>query len=203
MSRPRAPFPPALVPAEDGDGFAASRGPVRRATATTPRPRVARAGAAARTDRSRLTDHACGREGLQLIKVTGSAFADFARDEHTTLPERRDRPLFTWMRHRLALRRSGADALGADPARYVAGEQVADLAGVRVPPVREPLDPAPRPRDRRRGCSSAGRSWRRSASRRQNRTLGSGRAVHPDDPTVKTYADPRPPFGRIGLVLRR
>ena len=24
-----------------------------------------------------------------------------------------------------------------------------------------------------------------------------------DDPTVRTYADPRPPFGHIGLVLRR
>ena len=23
------------------------------------------------------------------------------------------------------------------------------------------------------------------------------------DPRVKTYADPRPPFGKIGLVLRR
>ena len=24
-----------------------------------------------------------------------------------------------------------------------------------------------------------------------------------DDPRVRTYADPRPPFGRIGLVLHR
>ncbi|HEX2044349.1 MAG TPA: urate oxidase [Gaiellaceae bacterium] len=35
-----------------------------------------------------------GREGLHLIKLSGSAFAGFVRDEYTTLPETRDRPLF-------------------------------------------------------------------------------------------------------------
>ena len=41
-----------------------------------------------------LMDLHCGRTGLQLIKVTGSAFLSFPRDEFTTLPERKDRPLF-------------------------------------------------------------------------------------------------------------
>jgi urate oxidase len=36
----------------------------------------------------------------------------------------------------------------------------------------------------------------------QNRTWDPG-ATHPDDARVKTYADPRPPIGRIGLVMRR
>src|SRR2546426_8923727 len=34
-----------------------------------------------------------GRRDLQLVKLTGSAFASFARDPYTTLPERNDRPL--------------------------------------------------------------------------------------------------------------
>jgi urate oxidase len=34
-----------------------------------------------------------GRRDLQLVKLTGSAFASFARDRYTTLPERMDRPL--------------------------------------------------------------------------------------------------------------
>jgi urate oxidase / 2-oxo-4-hydroxy-4-carboxy-5-ureidoimidazoline decarboxylase len=38
-----------------------------------------------------------GREDLWLLKVTGSAFTRFARDEYTTLPERVDRPLFIRM----------------------------------------------------------------------------------------------------------
>jgi urate oxidase len=42
-------------------------------------------------------DHVCvraGQTGLRLLKTTGSAFTRFARDDATTLPERRDRPLF-------------------------------------------------------------------------------------------------------------
>ena len=35
-----------------------------------------------------------GHVGLRLLKTTGSAFTKFARDDDTTLPERRDRPLF-------------------------------------------------------------------------------------------------------------
>ncbi len=42
-------------------------------------------------------DQRSGRAGLHLLKVTGSAFTRFARDEYTTLPERVDRPLFIRM----------------------------------------------------------------------------------------------------------
>jgi urate oxidase len=38
-----------------------------------------------------------GREDIWLLKVTGSAFTRFARDEYTTLPERVDRPLYIRM----------------------------------------------------------------------------------------------------------
>jgi urate oxidase/2-oxo-4-hydroxy-4-carboxy-5-ureidoimidazoline decarboxylase len=44
-----------------------------------------------------LVDARAGREDLWLLKVTGSAFTRFARDEYTTLPERVDRPLFIRM----------------------------------------------------------------------------------------------------------
>jgi len=44
-----------------------------------------------------IRDHRSGREDLRLLKVTGSAFTRFARDEYTTLPERVDRPLFIRM----------------------------------------------------------------------------------------------------------
>jgi urate oxidase/2-oxo-4-hydroxy-4-carboxy-5-ureidoimidazoline decarboxylase len=35
-----------------------------------------------------------GREGMHLVKLSGSSFAGFVRDEYTTLPEAWDRPLF-------------------------------------------------------------------------------------------------------------
>jgi urate oxidase len=44
-----------------------------------------------------ITTHRCGRSGLELFKVTGSAFSHFVRDEFTTLLERRDRPLFIYL----------------------------------------------------------------------------------------------------------
>src|SRR5260370_28471279 len=50
---------------------------------------------------STLAAHQCGRVGLQLLKVTGSSFTSFVRHDYTTLPERVDRPLFSWTaRHR-------------------------------------------------------------------------------------------------------
>ena len=48
-------------------------------------------------DAGGIRDHRSGREDLRLLKVTGSAFTRFARDEYTTLPERVDRPLFIRM----------------------------------------------------------------------------------------------------------
>lgn len=44
-----------------------------------------------------LRDLRSGREDLLLLKVTGSAFTRFARDDYTTLPERVDRPLYIRM----------------------------------------------------------------------------------------------------------
>ncbi len=48
-------------------------------------------------DAGGIRDHRSGREDLRLLKVTGSAFTRFARDEYTTLPERGDRPLLIRM----------------------------------------------------------------------------------------------------------
>jgi urate oxidase / 2-oxo-4-hydroxy-4-carboxy-5-ureidoimidazoline decarboxylase len=48
-------------------------------------------------DESGITARRSGLEDLWLLKVTGSAFTRFARDENTTLPERVDRPLYIRM----------------------------------------------------------------------------------------------------------
>jgi urate oxidase len=73
-----------------------------------------------------MADHRSERRALELLKLTGSAFTRFVRDGYTTLPERRDRPLFVGLD--VGWRYGdGVDALGGDPARYVASEQVRDL----------------------------------------------------------------------------
>ena len=63
-----------------------------------------------RLDGDRVVEARSGREDLWLLKVTGSAFTRFARDEYTTLPERGDRPLFI---------RLDVDWRYGDPARPV------------------------------------------------------------------------------------
>jgi urate oxidase len=192
------PFPAAIVPADDGDGFAASDRLFARDRndQSTARLELERDGGGGIV----VTGHACGRTGIQLIKITGSAFADFARDEHTTLPERRDRPLYIWtdIGWRYA---DDADALGADPSRYVDGDQVADLAAsvfhsfVSLSIQHLVNEIGTRMLER----------WPLLAEvsfEATNRLWDTG-ATSADDERVRTYADPRPPFGRIGLVMRR
>jgi urate oxidase/2-oxo-4-hydroxy-4-carboxy-5-ureidoimidazoline decarboxylase len=77
-------------------------------------------------ERDGLVAQRSGVVGLRLLKTTGSAFTRFARDEATTLPERSDRPLFIHLdvHWRYA---DPADAVAADPTRYVAPAQVRDV----------------------------------------------------------------------------
>jgi len=192
------PFPAAVVPAGDGDGFDASDRLFSRDRCDHG---SARLDLARHDDGSvHITDHESGRRELQLIKLTGSAFADFARDEHTTLPERPDRPLYIWCDTgwRYA---DASHAVLADPARYVAGEQVADLA---VAVFHEFVSLSIQHLVNEIGERMLDR-WPQLAEvsfDAQNR-LWDLVAESSEDPRIKTYSDPRPPFGHIGLVLRR
>ncbi|TYS07984.1 urate oxidase [Bacillus subtilis] len=64
---------------------------------------------------------------LQLVKVSGNSFIGFIRDEYTTLPEDGNRPLFVYLNISWHYEHTD-DAYASDPARYVAAEQVRDLA---------------------------------------------------------------------------
>lgn len=147
-----------------------------------------------------IADLESGRAALQLVKITGSSFADFARDEHTTLPERPDRPLYIWCD--VAWRYTDpTDALGRDPSRYVAGEQVADLAASVF---HEFVSLSIQHLVHEIGQRMLTR-WPQLAEvsfDAQNR-LWDLVSESPDDERVRVYADPRPPYGRIGLTLRR
>lgn len=190
------PFISARVPAPDGGFrdsalvFARSGGDYSWATLD-----VARDG-----NRIVLAGHQCGRAGMALLKVTGSAFTRFVRDAHTTLPERTDRPLFipldvSWTY------RDPAVLLAPDYARYVAGEQVRDLVcavfdgfvsesiqhlvhemGIRL------LARFPQLQT----VSFAGRN-------RTSDPVASSDA----DPKVRVYTDPFSAYGLITLTLRR
>ena len=192
------PFEPVVVPADDADGYVASgvlfqRQHADRSTATLELDRHDDGSVA-------LTDLSSGRIGLQLIKVTGSSFADFARDEYTTLPERPDRPLYI----HLDIGWRYADptvGVARDRSEYVCPEQVADLAGAVFHrfvslSIQHLLNEM--------GTSILER-WPQLSEvsfEAQNR-LWDTAFVSEQDERAKVYCDPRPPYGRIGLVLRR
>lgn len=147
-----------------------------------------------------VTGHRCSRVGMRLMKTTGSSFTSFLRDGYTTLPERRDRPLyitldFDW--------RYGdvSDLLSGDLARYVPAEQVRDLIrtvfhqfvsesiqhlvhefGLRL------LDRFPRLSE--------------VSFRAENRTRDPyGEST--SDPRIRVYSDPFSAYGEIMLTMRR
>ena len=190
------PFPAAVVPGDGG--FEASDRLFNRdrCDAGWARLELARAEDGSVT----ITDHESSRRDLQLIKITGSAFADFARDEHTTLPERPDRPLYIWLD--IGWRYADpSHAVLSDPSRYVASDQVADLANAVF---HEFVSLSIQHLVNEIGTRMLAR-WPQLSEVRfdaQNR-LWDLATESPDDPRIKTYADPRPPFGHIGLVLRR
>lgn len=147
-----------------------------------------------------ITNHECGRRGMQLLKVTGSSFTHFVRDGYTTLPERVDRPLYIFMD--VAWKYSDPAAmLNPDHTHYVAAEQVRDCIqtvfhefvsesiqhlvhemGVRL------LERFPQLAE----ISFAA----------QNRTRDP--VVQSDtDPKLRVYSDPFPAYGLIRLRLAR
>ncbi len=192
------PFPAAVVPGDEPGSFALSE-------VLFSRERCDHSTARLHLDRTdggavAITDHASGRAELQLIKTTGSSFASFARDEYTTLPERRDRPLYIWCDIGWTYT-NPEDVLGTDAARYVAGEQVADLAAsVFHQFVSLSIQHLLHEVGQRMLLR-----WPQLASvsfEGQNRLWDVG-AESSEDERAKVYVDPRPPYGRIGLVLRR
>jgi urate oxidase len=74
-----------------------------------------------------IAGHWCGLSDLQLIKVSGSFFCGFIRDEYTTLPEASDRTLFIFL-DMMWRYEDVRDALHPDHGRYAATEQIRDIA---------------------------------------------------------------------------
>ena len=148
----------------------------------------------------RVTGHRCGRNELQLIKVTGSSFTRFVRDEHTTLPERSDRPLFAYIDVSWTYL-DPSDMLAADYHGYVAAEQVCDVVAVVFDQlVSESIQHLVHEMGSRvleRFPQLASISFDA-----QNRTWEPV-AVSTLDNKVKVYTDPFPAYGHIHLTLSR
>jgi urate oxidase / 2-oxo-4-hydroxy-4-carboxy-5-ureidoimidazoline decarboxylase len=146
-----------------------------------------------------LVSHRAGHVGLRLLKTTGSAFTKFARDDDTTLPERRDRPLFIHLDVHWAY---GDPAAALDDATHVPDaeilrvvldtfddfvsesiQQLVHEMGVRL------LDRFP--------------ALSHVSFRGENHTHDPVPGAEDADPLSKTYTSPFPAWGLITLVLDR
>ncbi len=191
------PFPAAIVP-DGGGGFAESEvlfvgsGRTDYATARMRMKRI--------DDAPTVVRHESGRCGIRLFKVTGSAFTSFVRDEYTTLPDRRDRPLYIYMDVFWTYGDS-QDALGNKPHRYIPAEQVHDIcAAVFHEFVSESIQHLVHEMGNRLLDRFPQLAEVRFAA--QNRTRDPFYASD-DDPRVKVYSDPFPAYGEITLRLTR
>ena len=137
-------------------------------------------------------EHRSGREELRLMKLTGSSFENFVRDEYTTLAESRDRPLFIhldvhWHNRDFAARADGEAVRDSVTATFAAFDSasIQELVyemGLRALDAFPELD----------AISFVG----------QNRLWDTAQVYGPDE-RVRVYTDPRPPYGRIELTLGR
>lgn len=192
------PFAPVQVPAPESQGFADSAALFERhhgsysiATLSMERGEHGRA---------IITDHRCGRNGLELLKVTGSSFTRFVRDANTTLPERGDRPLFIDLD--IAWRYAEtADMLAPEHSRYVPAEQIRDLAQTVF---HEFVSESIQHLAHEMGTRILARfpQLAEVSFEAHNRTPDPV-ATSDSDPRAKVYSAPFPAYGLIRLAMRR
>jgi urate oxidase/2-oxo-4-hydroxy-4-carboxy-5-ureidoimidazoline decarboxylase len=120
----RLPFDPVLVPGKDewtNSGLVYRRSHNDHTSASMEIKRT-EDGAA-----TTISTHLCRLADLQLIKVSGSSFFGFIRDEYTTLPESYDRPLYIYLNIYWTYK-DITDAISEDITDYVPAEQIRDIA---------------------------------------------------------------------------
>ena len=140
-------------------------------------------------DRSGVVSARSGWNGLHLIKLAGSSFAGFVRDEYTTLPETQDRPLFVHMN----VAWTNADLAKCAPSQDVRDVAVSTFCEVDSASIQELVYQIGRQLLERFPEIAAVDFY---AENRLWDTAQTG-----EDATI--YTDARPPFGVITLTLER
>jgi urate oxidase / 2-oxo-4-hydroxy-4-carboxy-5-ureidoimidazoline decarboxylase len=151
------------------------------------------------TGAAQIVDHQCGRIGFELLKTTGSSFTQFVRDEHTTLPELRDRPLFMHMD--IYWRYVDPHDALLESQGFVPAEQVADICKVVFHEFNSKSIQELVYKMAERILARFPNLFEVSFTA-QNRTWDLA-ATHPDDPSKKVFWEPRAPYGNITLTLTR
>jgi len=136
-------------------------------------------------NREGVVETASGIYGFKLLRTGGSAFAGFVRDQYTTLPDLANRPLHMWLDLEWNCPESIADAVRQivrhEFAAFQSGsiQQVIYQIGTRI-------------LERHQNVTEV----RMEANNRTWDQVGESGGMF-------AYTDPRPPFGVLGLTLRR
>lgn len=137
---------------------------------------------------------------IQLIKVSGSSFYGFIRDEYTTLPESFDRPLFIFL-DIFWTYEDAEDAFDSGRDRYVPSEQVHDLAHTLF---HSANSPSIQYLIYRIGKSILTSFPQLSEVRFESNNRTWETVVEPDHSAAAgVYTEPRPPYGFQGFTLTR
>jgi urate oxidase len=132
--------------------------------------------------------------GFKLLRLGGSAFFGFVRDQYTTLPDIKNRPLHMWldldwayMEHSAAFNKGAVTARVRDLVHGVFNEfesgsiqQIIYLIGTKI------LSEIATVSEVRLEANN--RTWDTVAEQGEE---------------ISVYTDPRPPYGCLGLTLRR
>jgi urate oxidase len=149
-------------------------------------------------DRQGVRALRCGRRNLKLVKLTGSAFRSFARDEFTTLPEVVDRPLYIWLdvfwRYAdTGQAIDGSRLVGSGKVRDVLQKTFDDFVSMSIQHLVHEMG---------QRVLAQFPELAEVSFEAQNRLWDTVK-VSETDPTMRVYSDPRPAHGVIGLTLRR
>ena len=141
----------------------------------------------------------CGRRNLRLVKLTGSAFRDFARDSYTTLPEVSDRPLFVsldvYWRYQVTADgvSDGKGRIDSEAVRDAVIATFDDFVSMSIQHL--VYEMGTRLLARFPGMSEI-------SFDAENRLWDTSK-VSDADPKTRVFSDPKPAHGSIGLTLRR
>jgi urate oxidase/2-oxo-4-hydroxy-4-carboxy-5-ureidoimidazoline decarboxylase len=153
-----------------------------------------RAMARIEVDRTGILEIVSGITGFRLLRLGGSAFRGFVRDQYTTLPDLKDRPLHIWLDvewRYLENERAFADGAITARARRIIRDVFGSIASESIQQMIHQMGTrllADMPEIAEIHLEANNRTWDTIAERGD--VLG-------------VYTDARPPYGCLGLTLKR
>lgn len=147
-----------------------------------------------------LRDLVAGRLGMRIVKLTGSAFADFQRDRHTTLPAARDRALHIFLscrwRYADPAAVAGGEAEGLVPCEQVRDHLLHTFDGFVSMSIQHLLH------EMGQRLMERFQQLKEVDLVAQNR-LWDTSATLEADPRVRVFSNPKPAYGNVTLRLTR